>query len=382
MTKFLARLAKKFQIEFEYAPNLMQSRSVAYLRYLYRKYSKGEMTLEAWRELAVEEASKSQQTVWCLVHMITCNNDIDEAIYWVNLFRIPPSRCPTNFQLKMKNGIDTNSPSIKRNTNNNYKEENSFSNCAAPVISHNKNMEFLSLKLPKENIIFVDHMGEFKRMVKYLEKHSRVAFDSEWKSAVTINKMALLQLATNDRVYLVDCLSHRLDYDAWKLLANKIFNNLQIIKIGFSLDNDLEMMQKLMPLDVEDACSSYLDLRVLWRRLKYIQAYDIMFKNSSASGEKLSNLTEICLGKTLNKIYQISKWDKRPLRQEQIVYAALDAHCLLDIYRVIEEKLKEFDLTMEYVMDRMNLAQLRFIFAMRQSDQYYFFDKQDADNRR
>ena len=47
------------------------------------------------------------------------------------------------------------------------------------------------------------------------------------------------------------------------------------------------------------------------------------------------------LGKSVNKNYQISDWLRRPLRHNQIIYAAVDAHCLLLAYRKIKENFEK-----------------------------------------
>ena len=46
------------------------------------------------------------------------------------------------------------------------------------------------------------------------------------------------------------------------------------------------------------------------------------------------------LGKSLNNTYQISDWMKRPLNEHQIIYAATDAYCLLQIYHKYEKMFK------------------------------------------
>ena len=46
----------------------------------------------------------------------------------------------------------------------------------------------------------------------------------------------------------------------------------------------------------------------------------------------LSKLVLKILGVKLDKREQISNWSNRPLRNEQVVYAASDAHCLILLY--------------------------------------------------
>ncbi|KXJ29554.1 Exonuclease mut-7-like [Exaiptasia diaphana] len=55
----------------------------------------------------------------------------------------------------------------------------------------------------------------------------------------------------------------------------------------------------------------------------------------------LSELVMLCLGKPLDKTYQVSDWERRPLLAEQLVYAALDAYCLLEVYTVLHQWVKE-----------------------------------------
>lgn len=58
----------------------------------------------------------------------------------------------------------------------------------------------------------------------------------------------------------------------------------------------------------------------------------------SDKGMALGNLVQLCVGKKLDKSNQFSNWENRPLRQEQRLYAALDAYCLIEIYDVIQRQ--------------------------------------------
>lgn len=54
------------------------------------------------------------------------------------------------------------------------------------------------------------------------------------------------------------------------------------------------------------------------------------------SGPSLGTLVNQCLGRPLDKSDQFSNWEKRPLRDSQLVYAALDAYCLIQVYDVMK----------------------------------------------
>jgi len=52
-------------------------------------------------------------------------------------------------------------------------------------------------------------------------------------------------------------------------------------------------------------------------------------------GLSLSKACEFILGKSLAKNERMSDWNQRPLTSTQLVYASLDAHCMLSILRAL-----------------------------------------------
>lgn len=379
MSKLVTRLAKKYNINPEYTPNLKYSKSCSYLHYLYHKYQEGGMSLDSWRELAREEAKKSRALQLDLITRIVNAGDWDEANYWVQLYNIPLEECPPPLQMKMgkrdtADNLNDSSESswdvaTTTTTTTSVKTKTKYKhNPQTPQLQKD---DYLKLQLPTESIILVDTKPKFLEMLQYLEQFLLIGFDSEWKPSVNNdNRVSLIQLATAERVYLVDCLSPNLDDESWKMMGRRIFNNLEILKLGFSLHYDLQMLHKSLPLQLNlQATSCYLDLRDLWRRLKYMQISPFPYQQISVAGESLCALTEMCLGKKLDKSNQCSNWANRPLRQDQITYAALDAHCLLQIYQVLAELLLRIGIDIDVLVEEITTSKSGYLFRSKAKNQ-------------
>ncbi len=62
------------------------------------------------------------------------------------------------------------------------------------------------------------------------------------------------------------------------------------------------------------------------------------FRPYETEEKGLSGLCESYLGLPLDKRDQMSDWDKRPLSEDQISYAALDALVLLEIFEAMKKR--------------------------------------------
>ncbi len=62
-----------------------------------------------------------------------------------------------------------------------------------------------------------------------------------------------------------------------------------------------------------------------------------IFRPYSTESKGLGGLVEAIFGLPLDKRDQMSDWDRRPLTKEQMLYAALDAYVLLEVFAALQD---------------------------------------------
>jgi hypothetical protein len=163
-------------------------------------------------------------------------------------------------------------------------------------------------------------------------------------------KVMIFQIATVSKVFIVDFHAFRTASNdqkaALQQLLLDLFNDVTIAKVGWAFVNDLRMlgaagngMLKEMFLDNHNPMIGFVELTRAVKHYKSIQDFHSsralltpgMLKKHKKNAGSLSQCCLMMLGKELNKEQCMSNWDIRPLSREQLIYAALDAHCLLAI---------------------------------------------------
>ncbi|XP_030382838.1 exonuclease mut-7 homolog [Scaptodrosophila lebanonensis] len=336
ISKIVGRLAKKYNFGDSITPNLKFTKTCGYLHHLYREYEKANIGLEAYRELVLENAY-NHALKKDLVNYIAATQAHSEALYWYKKFKLKPCDCPN----EIKSMISRNE--IDEVQNDRGGDGDSPSDT------------YLTMDLPHESLIIVDDPIKFETMIFHLNRERIIYMDAEWKQNVCVdNQLCLMQIAAEEYVYLIDCLAPQ-PAENWRALG-AIFNNVNIIKVGFSLHTDIMVLQQSLPLQLRlHTPNHYLDLRVLWQHLKRRPyGVDLPYGNTCRAGDALTDLTMLCFGKKLNKSNQCSNWANRPLRHEQILYAAMDARCLLLIYNTLLAHVPDINVALEKTMAGIN----------------------------
>ena len=156
--------------------------------------------------------------------------------------------------------------------------------------------------------------------------------DCEWKPGPACGEdspVSTLQLGTRRKAFLIDlqtiCRSQgdsdenpSLERDLDKILL-KLFRNRCISLVGYGVLQDLGKLVASFPhLKCFAEFVSVIDLQSISSVI-----YNTKFEQKAMSS--LQKMTAILLKKRLDKTQQVSDWSRRPLSEEQISYAMLDA---------------------------------------------------------
>lgn len=147
-----------------------------------------------------------------------------------------------------------------------------------------------------------------------------IGFDTETKPSFEknrVNPLSIIQIATEKDAYIFQL----------KKIKNKeriieYLNSNNIIKIGSGISDDFKKIEELCRCHLNK--ESFIDLQKLIRNFKLPKS-------------NLRFLTAYFLNKRIIKSSQTSNWNKHPLTEKQLLYAATDAWICLKIYQKIQE---------------------------------------------
>lgn len=154
-----------------------------------------------------------------------------------------------------------------------------------------------------------DLAGAFEEISRF----DRVGFDTETKPVFVKgqrNKVALMQIATPEKVFLIRLKATGITPEIVDFLQNE-----NILKIGVGIRDDIKTIQVLKRFNAAG----------------FVELTDIS-KQAKLEVESVKKLTALVLGFRISKSAQTSNWEAEQLDSKQISYAATDAWVCLGIY--------------------------------------------------
>jgi len=200
-------------------------------------------------------------------------------------------------------------------------------------------------QMPKDvEVVYVDTLEMYEKFIGRITdcKNSILGLDAEFMSVRSSEqKISLLQLSTHEVVHILDweVLPSILENKHFLMLIDTVFSDPGMMIVGYGVWGDIKLLSKSFPQfsKLMTVSKSVVDLEGNKANLT------ALLKLTQSNIRGLSGLCHAVLGLPLNKAEQIADWSRRPLRESQVIYAALDAYICVEIYSTLLRTAKEMD---------------------------------------
>lgn len=166
-------------------------------------------------------------------------------------------------------------------------------------------------------IVVVETVRDLLRACEALSAQKIIGFDTETRPSFTsgmVNKVALLQLSTDDVCFLIRLNKVPLDKALIAILQNE-----NIAKVGAAVQNDIAALNALRHFKAR----GFIDLQ------NEVGRFGI-------EDRSLRKLSGIIIGKKVSKAQRLSNWEAQTLTPQQQQYAATDAWVCIELLRRLQ----------------------------------------------
>ncbi len=174
-------------------------------------------------------------------------------------------------------------------------------------------------------IILVNTLQKYARAVDDITRADVLSIDTEYDSFRYFKeKLCLIQIHVSKTTYIFDPLD-----DTDLSFFSKVFRDRKTLKVLHAADNDIRLLKRDYSFDFQNIFDTHRAALILG------------FKQLSLE-KMITQFVGVELEK--NKKMQRSRWDNRPLTDEQLNYAAQDVTYLPALYKAQLAKLREANL--------------------------------------
>jgi ribonuclease D len=179
---------------------------------------------------------------------------------------------------------------------------------------------------------------ELDKFLEYISDAKHLAVDSESNSYFAYSpRVCLIQISRNHKDFILDPLTLE---DVSPL--GRIFADPSIEKVLHAAENDLIGFKKDFRFRMRNVFDTSVACRLLGRRKL-----------------GLARILAEEFGVKLDKKYQRCNWEKRPLSAEQLYYAQLDTHFLIDLRNRLHGDLLKKNLWSQAQKEYLRLEEIR-----------------------
>uniref|UniRef100_A0ABM5F5J2 Exonuclease mut-7 homolog n=1 Tax=Pogona vitticeps TaxID=103695 RepID=A0ABM5F5J2_9SAUR len=343
LTKMAFRFLDKYHLDPALCPNVINQRHLGTLKYLVRKrFVEKTMTQEIWMDHVQSTVRENRWLQEKLIQLLVRCGGLEVAAWWALHYGLPRGSLPDGVMEEMEK--------LKLQERKGCPEE------VVNMAEGRKKDGYYRLPIPRDHVLLLSTWEEVQKAKESVLQPGRiVGIDMEWRSSFGFvgekPRVSLVQLAIQGRVFLLDMLQllgqdHQgEEEERLACFFQALFADPAITKLGYGMLGDLCSLRgtSVAFQEVGKQMCAFLDLLAVQRQFpkcfkeakKGFQEVDRFPAEGGKQVRGLSLLVRDLLGKPLDKTEQLSNWDRRPLREDQILYAASDAYCLLEIYATL-----------------------------------------------
>lgn len=316
-------------------PHAKAQQRLSALRYLcYKRFVEGSMSQENWVDHVQELVGQNQWLQEQLLQLLVTHSDTTTIAQCVQDLSLPAEHLPPMVASKLSRLRLQERP--------------------VEVPFKDQRDHYYQLPIARGDICFLASLEDLaQHEAQLLRPDQVVGMDLEWRPSFGTGgrpRASLLQVAVEGRVFLLDLLGFSKlppgdpATQALCRLLSQLLSDPSITKLGYGMAGDLRSLGTSFPslVHVEKELQGELDLMPVHKRMQMEKAPGA---NRPGGPRGLSLLVQQVLGKPLDKSQQLSNWDRRPLREGQLIYAATDAYCLLEVHRALCREPGRFHLT-------------------------------------
>ncbi|KAM4634374.1 exonuclease mut-7 homolog isoform 2-T2 [Polymixia lowei] len=328
LTKHVYRLMEKFNIDPALCPISVQRRKMGTLHFLMTKrFVEKSMTEENWNDHVQFIVADDPDMQAHLVEMLAKYCDPKYTAQWSLRYSVPIDRVPFVVRKHLL------SPDLQHLSLSHSAQNEEW------ILPRSVCETFYQLPLTRDKVLFLNTLEGLQKCQETLLKEGGVVgVDMEWRGgfgSVVPQRVALIQLAVSDRVFLLDlCAEGFWQHQETVGFIRTLFSEGKVLKLGYGIAGDMKCLLATWPQFLQEPLKTeaVLDLASIHQKMQN-SGFSKAGKDPTEKG--LSLLVQLVLGKPLDKTEQLSFWERRPLRTSQIRYAAVDAFCLLDVYSAL-----------------------------------------------
>ncbi|KRX48886.1 putative exonuclease mut-7 -like protein [Trichinella murrelli] len=313
-------------------------------------YTNGDMNYNGWKELVEVVLQKYPESINFLIELL-CETYCDqaEAAKWAEQYEVHPRNL------------------FKCGNRRFLTSQRTFVNKTAVTSSQTKPKIGEFLQLPSfVKICFVDNYDTALNVLSEISKEDTIGIDSEWRPTMFINDFVSYDMRMNDifqfnhnvkhlfkgsRCYSNSYSStgHSLKSDLYCIFGNNDFSVAANVK---SVEDISKQIYGMCGSHFNEAYDVFAKKYNLLSIKQLSDNFDIDTSASCSEGygkmklpklgftRSLNDHCFVYLGYWLSKSERMSDWQRRPLREMQIQYAALDAYAVIPICDRLEDFMK------------------------------------------